>query len=262
MRAGSDTVMWHQLFQLTPNGDTSLQRQLREQLVAAILDGRIPSEQPLPSSRELSRQLHVSRNTIVLAYEQLIDEGFLVARERRGYFVNTEILRGRVQSTAESDVDCERIDWEQRFAHRVSSYPNIEKPKDWRKFPFPFVYGQPDTDLIPINDWRECVRQSLVDKTCSLAQRQTIFIVIEDDYECETNYIGEPTPALKSLDKRGRVIYVSSLTKTFAPGLRLGFFGGRQSRGTRAARTAALDVSTPADQQPADGVLLFVVGAP
>lgn len=348
MRAGSDTVMWHQLFQLTPNGDTSLQRQLREQLVAAILDGRIPSEQPLPSSRELSRQLHVSRNTIVLAYEQLIDEGFLVARERRGYFVNTEILRGRVQSTAESDVDCERIDWEQRFAHRVSSYPNIEKPKDWRKFPFPFVYGQPDTDLIPINDWRECVRQSLsvrsvhswspdvvnhddsalVEQICqrvlprrgvwaspdevlvtlgaqnavklvsallhpvgsvvgvenpgypdarhmfslhggevrplaldsegvvvddnmqgcnsvfvtpshqspttvtmSLQRRQDLlaraeaddFIVIEDDYECETNYIGEPTPALKSLDKRGRVIYVSSLTKTFAPGLRLGF---------------------------------------
>ncbi len=349
MRAGNDTVMWHRLFQLDPSGDTSLQRQLREQLVAAILDGRISAEHPLPSSRELSRQLHVSRNTVVLAYEQLIDEGFLVARERRGYFVNPDILRGRVGPQDSGDEGAaDSIDWEQRFAHRVSRYPNIEKPSDWRDFPYPFVYGQPDTSLIPVNDWRECVRQSLsvssihswspdvvnhddpslVEQICqrvlprrgmwaspdevlvtlgaqnavklvsallhpvgsvvgvenpgypdarhmfslhggdvrplevdgegvvvddnmqgchsvfvtpshqspttvtmSLARRQALleraeaddFIVIEDDYECETNYIGEPTPALKSLDKRGRVIYVGSLTKTFAPGLRLGF---------------------------------------
>ena len=348
MRAGSDTVMWHQLFQLDSKGETSLQRQLREQLVSAILDGRIPPENPLPSSRELSRQLHVSRNTIVLAYEQLIDEGFLVARERRGYFVNPDILRGRVERQEGDDEVSESIDWEQRFTHRVSLYPNIEKPRDWRDFPFPFVYGQPDASLIPVNDWRECVRQSLsvasihswspdvvnhddaalVEQICqrvlprrgvwaspdevlvtlgaqnavklvsallhpvgsvigfenpgypdarhmftlhggevrpldvdeegvvvddnmqgchsvfvtpshqspttvtmSLERRRALleraeaddFIVIEDDYECETNYVGEPTPALKSLDKRGRVIYVSSLTKSFAPGLRLGF---------------------------------------
>jgi len=47
--------------------------------------------------------------------------------------------------------------------------------------------------------------------------------VIEDDYEPENVYDGKATPALKSLDTSGRVIYVGSLSKTFAPGVRLGF---------------------------------------
>lgn len=52
------------------------------------------------------------------------------------------------------------------------------------------------------------------------------FIVIEDDYEFETNYVNEPCPALKSLDDEGRVVYVGSLSKTLFPGLRLGFMVG------------------------------------
>jgi GntR family transcriptional regulator/MocR family aminotransferase len=52
------------------------------------------------------------------------------------------------------------------------------------------------------------------------------FLVVEDDYEFETNYVNEPCPALKSLDDEGRVIYVGSLSKTLFPGLRLGFMVG------------------------------------
>jgi GntR family transcriptional regulator/MocR family aminotransferase len=48
-------------------------------------------------------------------------------------------------------------------------------------------------------------------------------LVIEDDYESEINFVGDPTPALKSLDASERVIYVGSLSKTLAPGLRLGY---------------------------------------
>jgi GntR family transcriptional regulator / MocR family aminotransferase len=49
------------------------------------------------------------------------------------------------------------------------------------------------------------------------------FVVIEDDHESELNFSGEPTPALKSLDASGRVIYMGSLSKTLAHGLRLGY---------------------------------------
>jgi GntR family transcriptional regulator/MocR family aminotransferase len=51
-------------------------------------------------------------------------------------------------------------------------------------------------------------------------------LIIEDDYEFETNYVNEPCPALKSLDDEGRVVYVGSLSKTLFPGLRLGFMVG------------------------------------
>lgn len=48
-------------------------------------------------------------------------------------------------------------------------------------------------------------------------------ILIEDDYESEFNYGSSPIPALKSMDAEGRVIYVGSLSKTLAPGIRLGY---------------------------------------
>ena len=40
---------------------------------------------PVPSGRKLAHQLKVSRNTVVLAYQNLIDEGFIESRERSGF---------------------------------------------------------------------------------------------------------------------------------------------------------------------------------
>jgi len=48
-------------------------------------------------------------------------------------------------------------------------------------------------------------------------------MIIEDDYECETSYMEHPLPALRSMDTEGRVVYVASLSKVLAPGIRLGF---------------------------------------
>ena len=56
----------------------------------------------------------------------------------------------------------------------------------------------------------------------ALAERKN-FVVIEDDYEAENLYQGQPMPALKSLDKVGRVIYVGSVSKSLSPSLRLGY---------------------------------------
>ena len=73
--------------------------------------------------------------------------------------------------------------------------------------------------------------QSPTTATLSLERRQWLlrkaelqdFVVIEDDYEAENLYEGEPMPALKSLDKTGRVIYVGSVSKSLSPALRLGY---------------------------------------
>jgi GntR family transcriptional regulator/MocR family aminotransferase len=49
------------------------------------------------------------------------------------------------------------------------------------------------------------------------------FLIIEDDYEAEMNYIANSSPSLRSMDKTGRVIYIGSLSKTISPGIRMGF---------------------------------------
>jgi GntR family transcriptional regulator/MocR family aminotransferase len=61
-------------------------------------------------------------------------------------------------------------------------------------------------------------RQMLLDSA-----RAEDFVVIEDDYECETSYMDHPLPALRSMDSEERVIYVASFSKVLAPGIRLGF---------------------------------------
>ena len=73
--------------------------------------------------------------------------------------------------------------------------------------------------------------QSPTTRTLSLERRQWLlrkaalqdFVILEDDYESENLYAGEPMPALKSLDRTGRVIYVGSLSKSLAPATRLGY---------------------------------------
>jgi len=47
--------------------------------------------------------------------------------------------------------------------------------------------------------------------------------VIEDDYDGEYRYVSRPLPALKSLDRDGRVLYAGTFSKVLFPGLRLAY---------------------------------------
>lgn len=47
--------------------------------------------------------------------------------------------------------------------------------------------------------------------------------IIEDDYDSEFRYTGHPIPALKSLDSKGRVIYLNTFAKSLAPSLRISY---------------------------------------
>ncbi len=342
--------MWKQLLQRSTRENLTLQGQIREMLVSAILDGQLKPGTAVPSSRELATELGVGRITVVLAYQQLADEGYLLSRERKGHFVSSALLGQRMQSPSPSDNihQAQSIDWAERLHQHPSTQRSIVKPSNWQKSPYPFLYGQFDESLFPTAAWRECclkalsvldIRdwapdqitrddESLVEQICTrvlprrgvwatadqliitvgaqhalymvadllmrkhtrvgveepcypdarnifvsrtpnvtalpvddnglvvddrlrhldylyttpshqcptgvtmpLHRREELLriadasdlVIIEDDFESENNFSGNPIPALKSLDRSERVIYIGSLSKSMAPGLRIGY---------------------------------------
>lgn len=104
----------------------------------------------------------------------------------------------------------------------------------------------PDTDVIFTTPSHQCPTNA----TMPMARRRELLararemdaIIVEDDYEFETSFLRPPSPALKSLDADGRVIYVGSFSKSLFPGLRLGYLVGSEPfiREARALRASVL----------------------
>ncbi len=362
--------MLQHLFTLDDDGSTSLQRQLQRKLIEAILSGYFAAGSRMPSSRKLADMLGVSRNTVVAAYEQLIDEGYLASRERSGIFVSHHLFDDHAQMSNVADTPDNAFDWGRVCNTNTIESSNPPYPDNWDDYTYPFIDGQYDQSLFPLNQWRECSRMSLnVDEiqswardsgyqddpnliheirtkvlprrgiqaspdnilvtlgsqqalyllsrllmnsttlltmeepgyqgmrqlaqhnlcpiryagiekdgirladicaqtrmlyvtpshqvptavTMSKEKREALmrmateqdFIIIEDDYESEANFVSNPNPALKSLDQDGRVVYVSSFSKALAPGLRMGFMVGSPALISRARQLRAMMLRHP-----------------
>ena len=352
-QVGARKLKSEHLMHIQFTSDRSLQEQIREHLIESIKMGLYVNN-ALPSCRKMASMLRVSRNTVVLVYERLVDEGYLYSRERSGYFANEEALENadcNINPPLLQKTDIESkpsLFWQKRFQSNLDVQRNIIKPKNWQQYPYPFLFAQPQHSLFPLAQWRECFRlahrssvikewisdsvdvddpmlikqlqtnvlskrgivadpeeilitigtqnslylladllvepgtkvgfedpgypdgrnifnyhgaeivplsidhqgveltpqmaeceyiyttpshQVPTNVTMSMKRREELleyaeekdFIIIEDDFESEVNVLNQPSPALKSLDRNGRVIYVGSLSKSLSPGLRIGF---------------------------------------
>jgi len=355
--------------------NSTYQQQIREKLVELIEQDTF-GDKPLPSGRKMAQLLKVSRNTVVLVYESLVDEGYLVARKRSGFFVHPDLLlvqqlTNSVQVNSQDVIRSSRQpDWSQRMQKLPSQLSSLNKDENWLKYPYPFIYGHIDVTEFPLYQWRECsriaeskgklhewvegfididdpqlvsqIRQQILSKrgisakpeevlitlgtqnslflltslladksvtfgvenpgyanfrhiismcnspvlplevdnaglkvgkqlkgcdyvfttpshqypttvTMNLERRKALleqackddFIVIEDDYESEVNFIEEPLPALKSFDQDGRVIYVGSLSKSLTPGIRIGYLVADSTLVTELRKLRALHYRHP-----------------
>jgi GntR family transcriptional regulator len=63
-------------------------RQLRDRVVAMILDGVLKEGDPLPSVRSVAAEYRVNPLTVLKGYQQLADEGLVESRRGRGMFIN------------------------------------------------------------------------------------------------------------------------------------------------------------------------------
>ncbi|WP_157017936.1 MocR-like pyridoxine biosynthesis transcription factor PdxR [Mesorhizobium xinjiangense] len=161
MATRNDNAIWSGLFTISPDSGQTLQAQIRQAIVAAILDRQIAASMPLPSCRILAEKLGVARGTVVLAFQQLVDQGFLIAKERRGHFVNPEVLTAPTKPAPRSDRFGNGVDWKARRKIAASEMPPPMKMENWIKSSYPFIYGQFDPTLFPTAEWRECNRMAL-----------------------------------------------------------------------------------------------------
>jgi GntR family transcriptional regulator/MocR family aminotransferase len=130
------------------SGRGELAAQIYRQLLDAILDGRLRSGERLPPTRELAKRLQVSRNTVAVAYDRLVADGFLVGRAGAGTFVSGEPVRGR---TAPRGVVRPRPVW-----------ASMPEPTPWTgPVPYDFRVGVPDPGLFPMATWRRLVAGEL-----------------------------------------------------------------------------------------------------
>ena len=69
------------------NDSQPIYRQLRDLVAEMILDGILHEGDPLPSVRNVAAEYRVNPLTVLKAYQQLVDEGFVESRRGRGMFV-------------------------------------------------------------------------------------------------------------------------------------------------------------------------------
>jgi GntR family transcriptional regulator len=83
------------------NDSQPIYRQLRDRVVAMILDGVLKEGDPLPSVRSVAAEYRVNPLTVLKGYQQLVDEQLVESRRGRGMFINAGardlLLRGERQ---------------------------------------------------------------------------------------------------------------------------------------------------------------------
>jgi len=89
------------------NDSQPIYRQLRDRVIAMMLDGVLEEGDPLPSVRTVAAEYRVNPLTVLKAYQQLVDEELVESRRGRGMFINAGaralLLRGERQKFLEEE---------------------------------------------------------------------------------------------------------------------------------------------------------------
>src|SRR5256885_11379117 len=89
------------------NDSQPIYRQLRDRVVAMILNGVLKEGDPLPSVRNVAAEYRVNPLTVLKSYQELVDEGLVESRRGRGMYVNMGaaklLLKGERQKFLRED---------------------------------------------------------------------------------------------------------------------------------------------------------------
>ncbi|MHB8813563.1 MAG: MocR-like pyridoxine biosynthesis transcription factor PdxR [Steroidobacteraceae bacterium] len=129
-----------------------LYRQIYQSLRARILSGALDGGKRVPSSRDLADQLNVSRTVVLLAYEQLEAEGYLVGRSGSGTYVSRGLAGEKHARTprAQTHFELSRFG---AFAADKAAEPDPSE-RSARECRYDFTYGDGDLWSFPFARWR------------------------------------------------------------------------------------------------------------
>ncbi|WHX26212.1 PLP-dependent aminotransferase family protein [Virgibacillus halodenitrificans] len=120
-------------------------QEIYNEIKDAILEGKLKANEKLPSKRNLASQLKIGINTVTTAYEQLLAEGYIYTRQRKGYFVESIT----------------------KFAHRSKTdqvLPNDLKESTHKKEGWlSLSHMTADVSLFPFSKWIKC-EQKVIEK--------------------------------------------------------------------------------------------------
>jgi GntR family transcriptional regulator/MocR family aminotransferase len=145
------------LIVLNKKNDVALQTQLAQSLKQLMQRGVLQPGTSVPSTRELARDLQISRNTVTYAYERLISEGYLEAAPRQGVFVSRSLAHRRLRTTSAGPTSLSVL---KQHSEQIDS-------------PVPFRPCQPDVGLFPLQLWNRLRARALRSHGTKLLNYQT-----------------------------------------------------------------------------------------
>ncbi|MDR4892037.1 MULTISPECIES: MocR-like pyridoxine biosynthesis transcription factor PdxR [unclassified Chryseobacterium] len=131
---------WKLELEIDKNLDKAVYLQIADTIITDIRSGRLKAGDALPGSRNLAQTLKINRNTVVEAYQVLINEEWVISRERKGIFVSEKLplLHGK-------NADAMHDSQNQR------TMPNGVLIN--------FDDGHPDSKIAPVNELARAYRQ-------------------------------------------------------------------------------------------------------
>jgi GntR family transcriptional regulator / MocR family aminotransferase len=136
-------------------------RKIYEAIRRAITEQILPSGSRLPSSRDLATDLQVSRNTILAAFDQLLDEGYVEAKTGSGTYISykqTDAAFSKMDNVVATPIsptvqNTNHIGLSKRgFAATHSDHPHSHEVQ-------PFTPGDDDYSRFPIALWRRLLNR-------------------------------------------------------------------------------------------------------
>lgn len=136
-------------------GDRPVAIQVKDYIKRLIIKGALQANQKLPSTREMSGLLKVSRNTVIAAYEGLEDDGFTYAVPGKGCYV--AVMAGQLAANIEGTESLAswQIDWKARMNEYAVSAVEMDMMKQGiraNKETISFTSIAPDEHLFDLGD--------------------------------------------------------------------------------------------------------------